>query len=133
MKKKLKCILLVDDDTITNFINKRLLKKLDVAQKIEIATNGEEALSYVKGQCEPEGEQCPDVILLDINMPIMNGLEFLKEYSDMEFENKDNVKIYILTTSSYPSDVAKANNFKIDGFLNKPLTEVKLNEVIGKA
>ncbi|WMJ73731.1 response regulator [Cytophagaceae bacterium ABcell3] len=125
--RKLNAILLVDDDQITNFINKRLIKKLEVADDIQVALNGEEALNLIK-KCQKEEVECPDVIFLDINMPVTDGFGFLKAFEGMDV-NKD-VNVIVLTTSSNPKDIKNLESYQIKGFLNKPLTEEKVKEVI---
>jgi CheY-like chemotaxis protein len=130
--RKINCTLLVDDDHITNFINRRLINKLDLTEKVATVTNGEEALEYVKDYCMINKECCPELILLDINMPVMNGLEFLKEYNNLEFENKRKVLVVMLSTSNNPSDLEKVEAYKVDDFISKPLTEEKLLSVIEK-
>src|SRR4051812_37822594 len=101
---KLNCILLIDDDSITNFINERLIKKLNVTNDVKITMNGEEGIHYVQNLCE-KNELCPELILLDINMPVMNGFEFIQAFEKLNIKNKDKVKIIILTTSKNIKDV----------------------------
>ena len=78
MLKRIDSVLLVEDDRITNFLNERLLRKLNITESIKVATNGEEALQYLE-KTEASGKPLPDLIFLDINMPVMDGLEFLQE------------------------------------------------------
>ncbi|MFN6943568.1 MAG: response regulator [Cytophagaceae bacterium] len=122
-------ILLVDDDQITNFINTRLIKKLNVTDEIMVALNGEEALKFIRS-CSIEGKKCPDVIFLDINMPVTDGFGFLKEFENIDIDEKDQVKIIILTTSTNPKDLKNLEQFNIKGFINKPLTEQKVKEAL---
>ncbi len=124
---KLKRILLVDDDNINNFINQRLIKKLNIAEEVNVAVNGEEAIKVIKNTCDNE---CPDLILLDINMPVMDGFEFLEEYKKLPIPNKDKVVIVMLTTSTNQNDMGRSKNIPIRGFLNKPLTEDKLTKIM---
>lgn len=126
---KLNSILLIDDDQINNFINKRIIKKLGITEEIKVAMNGEEALYQIKNYCNETGH-CPELIFLDINMPVMNGFEFLSEFHNLPLENKKDVKIIVLTTSTNPIDMQKLKEYSIKGFLNKPLTEKKIMEVI---
>jgi CheY-like chemotaxis protein len=128
---RINSILLIDDDQINNFINKRIIKKLNIAEEINIALNGEEALSYIQKYCGSTGH-CPELIFLDINMPVMNGFEFLNEFKNLELENKRNVKIIVLTTSANPGDMQKLKEHSIKGFVNKPLTEKKILELINE-
>jgi len=128
---KINHILLVDDDSINNFINEKLLKKLGCADKISITTNGEEAITFLKDICQNNAALCPELILLDINMPVMDGFEFLERYKELKFPNKGSVIIVMLTTSTNPNDTAKLNE-SVAGYVNKPLTEEKLKEVLEK-
>lgn len=124
---KLKRILLVDDDNINNFINQRLIKKLNIAEEVSVAVNGEEAIKTIMNA---NNEHWPELILLDINMPVMNGFEFLEEYKKLDIPNKDNVVIVMLTTSTNQNDMARSKDIPIRGFLNKPLTEDKLEKIM---
>jgi response regulator of citrate/malate metabolism len=122
---KLNCILLIDDDSITNFINERLIKRLNVANEVKITMNGEEGINYIEKISE-KGELCPELILLDINMPVMNGFEFIRAFEHLNIKNKDKVKIIILTTSKNMKDVETLKSLGNFEFINKPLTEEKL-------
>lgn len=128
----LNSILLVDDDNITNFINKRLISKHLENPKIEVALNGEEGIDYIKDNCNSADRVCPELILLDINMPVMDGIEFLSIFNKMDFNNKENVKVAILTTSSNQKDVDKVKNLGDFEYINKPLTEAKLKNLLSK-
>ncbi len=119
------CVLLVDDDEITNFINVNLLEAMGITHKIEIATNGQEALDYLKGCL-----QCPDLILLDINMPLLDGFEFLEFFKSLELKEKDNTKVIALTTSNNPKDVQRLQDYGVNNLINKPLTKENLNTLI---
>ena len=129
--EKLKCALLVDDDSINNFINERLLKKLDIAEKIKIVLNGEEALKFIE-EIIASAAPPPDLILLDINMPVMDGFEFLQNYKKMDFPGKKSIVIVMLTTSTNPNDTKRLNDSGASGYINKPLTEQKLKDVMAQ-
>jgi len=135
MKSKLNCILLVDDDEPTNFLNKMILEDVNCAQTIEVADSGMSALDYLKSAANGNGNATtsPDLIFLDINMPAMNGWEFLEQYSHLEKEHKANVVIVMLTTSLNPDDRAKASKIPdVSGFETKPLTPEKLEAILKK-
>lgn len=122
----LNCILLVDDDSINNFINIKILRKIGASEKVKTALNGQEALEYIKEFCQATELCCPDLIFLDINMPVMNGFEFLEAYRHLKLGNKCKVKIVVLTTSTNPSDLDRIRDLGITDFLSKPLTEEKV-------
>lgn len=134
MNPKLNCILLVDDDEPTNFITQMILKKSGCAWHIKIAQSGQEALDYlVKSQAKNNAGlyPSPDLIFLDINMPAMNGWEFIEEYKNMNAVSR--TIVVMLTTSLFQEDRLKAEEMReISGFENKPLTAVKVAAIIEK-
>ena len=116
-------IFLVDDDPINNLINKRLLGKTGISQKIEEFLGGQEALTRLAQ--EPSSSNI--LIFLDINMPVVNGWEFLEKYLMNFPERRD--KILILSSSIDFQDRQKAQEYRIvSGFLEKPLTLDKISE-----
>jgi CheY-like chemotaxis protein len=121
---KFKKILLVDDDPIQNLINTKLLRRAEISEEIDVAVNGKLAFDqYMNGN-----EELPELIFLDINMPIMNGWEFLdlldlKGYESMPI-------IYMLTSSISPSDIEKSENHPmVTNYITKPLSLDKLKEL----
>jgi CheY-like chemotaxis protein len=127
---KLSSILLIDDDKITNFLNQLLLNDLGIAQQVLTAENGQEALRVIQEQCEGSG--CPALILLDVNMPVMNGFEFLQAYEELAFTRKQSIIVVMLTTSLHPRDVKRLTGMPIQGFLSKPLTKAMVQELVKK-
>lgn len=135
MKKKLNCVLLIDDDLGTNFINQMLIKKADITDQIQTVLNGKEALDFItnKGKYEKEGNIFPQpmLTLLDINMPVMDGWEFLEAYEKLEEYQKGKIIIIMLTTSLNPDDVTRAEEISdVSGFKNKPLTMETIGEIM---
>jgi len=127
MKKKLNCILLVDDDAEDNYFHQIVINDMNITERIEVALNGVEALNFLK----KENQTHPDIIFLDINMPKMNGWEFLKAYKELKADQKAKVVIAMLTTSINPSDKERAEQFPdIIGFNSKPLTEEMISEIL---
>lgn len=122
-------ILLVDDDEVSNFLNEDLIKDLNFASEIYIATNGEEALGFLKSECIFK-KDCPDLILLDLNMPVMNGFEFLSEFEKLKSKLNVKVPIVVLTSSSNLRDMESVQKFEISGYINKPLTVKKLEGIL---
>ncbi|MES1198049.1 MAG: response regulator [Chitinophagaceae bacterium] len=128
MKKKLNCILLIDDDEPTNYISKFLIEEADCTEHIHIVQTGQSALDYLTND---NIAVRPDLIFLDINMPAMNGWEFLDKYNKLEQKHKEGIVIVMLTTSLNPDDEIKASEMPcIAGFENKPLTSEKLDRVL---
>lgn len=127
MKKKLHCVLLVDDDEANNYLSRMVLELAGVTDHIETAWNGLEALDYLtnRGKYAVNGDRYPKpaLIFLDINMPIMNGWDFLEEYNKLDEIHKAEIIIVMLTTSLNPDDKTRADSIaEISGFQNKPLT-----------
>src|SRR6478609_8398410 len=132
MKEKLNCILLIDDDEPTNFINELVIKKANCTHKIVAKQGAREALEYLRSQEDGE-HPCPDLIFLDINMPAMNGWDFLEEYRKLDEKQKGRIVIVMLTTSLNPDDEEKARGIKeINDFKSKPLTKEILEEILKK-
>ncbi len=116
-------VLLVEDDDITNFLSSIALKKSGV-KKIDTVLNGEQAIAYMENKC-------PDLIFLDLNMPVMDGFDFL------ELKQQKGVclgaNIAILTSSSRPIDMERANSFNnIIDYLEKPLSQTKVEKLLAK-
>ena len=129
MRQKLKNVLLVDDDEGTNFIHKLVITESDCAENIVIKENGVEALNYLKSAINGKYPE-PDLIFLDVNMPRMNGWEFLEEFKTLPKHQKAKTVIVMLSTSLHPDDRERANNFpEISTFLPKPLSVEKVIEV----
>lgn len=131
MKKKLNCVLLIDDDDVTNFLNRRVIECAEVAEHIEVKLNGKEALDYLSRIYETEKTPSADplLILLDINMPIMDGWEFLTAYH--KEKTHQNVNIVMLSTSNNPDDQKRAETFSsIRDFKSKPLTLEVIEDIV---
>lgn len=122
---KIKRILLVDDDEGFNFLNQATLQESGLDCQIDVALNGKEALQQLALQ-----KECPDIILLDLNMPLMDGFEFLNKFSDMATcVNSSN--IFVLSSSERDEDRRKSlGNKMVKGFFSKPLSEVHIRQIM---
>ena len=111
-------ILLVEDDRVDIMIVQRALKKIDVRNPLYVARTGVEALGMLRGEGYPKIEPTPSLILLDLNLPKMGGIEFLREL------RADPVlgilQVIVLTSSNEPSDRAAAFDYEVDDYIVKP-------------
>ncbi|MBH8558103.1 response regulator [Hymenobacter negativus] len=130
--QKLACVLLVDDDSTTNYLNQLLLKRLNVAEQILVAINGKEALDLLHVHCQTPFADCPVLILLDVKMPVMDGFAFLEAYEQLPAAQRQATTIVMLTTSLHPRDVERVEHLNIGGFFNKPLNREKVDEILKK-
>ncbi|MGB0917767.1 MAG: response regulator [Flavobacteriales bacterium] len=130
MEPKLNCILLIDDDEATNFVNTILIESEKCTKTIKSVTGGLAGLVYLNSSDSEGNHPQPDLIFLDINMPGMNGWEFMEEYNRLPKNKRGNFLIWLLSTSNNPDDKIKAKELGSDGFMAKPLTKAKLKNVI---
>jgi CheY-like chemotaxis protein len=129
--KQLNCILLIDDDEPTNFLNKLTLEQAACAKHIRIAPGGQAALDYLRGS--PDEYPRPDLIFLDINMPAMDGWEFLVQYRTLPQEKKAAAVLIMLTTSLNPDDEKRILAIpEVSGFEHKPLNQMRLGKLLNK-
>jgi CheY-like chemotaxis protein len=132
MSLKLQKALLIDDDCLTNYINQIVLEESGIFEKVEMVETAMEALSKLE-QDENNHVQPPEIIFLDLNMPGLDGWDFIKEYSYFQKPDKKGSVIVILTSSSNAEDKIKAVYSKgVYAYMVKPLTNEKLLEVVGK-
>ncbi|MBW4891228.1 response regulator [Mucilaginibacter sp. HMF5004] len=125
-------ILLVDDDEINNFISVKLIKKTLINTEIRTCLNGKFAIDQLLELQNNDLNDLPDYILLDINMPIMNGWEFLEEYERLKIDPKGKSKIYIISSSVFNNDINKAKSYPlVKDFISKPLSVDKIKDLLG--
>lgn len=132
MKTKLPKILLIDDSEADNFLTKRVIKKADVVEEVIVKYSGQDALDYLTSKSESEEEYPnPELIFLDINMPGMNGWEFLEKYRALDKSMRKGIVICMLTTSYAESDRQKAKELGVvQTFTHKPMTKAELLNII---
>ena len=133
--KPLDLILLVDDDETTNHVNLRTLKRTNVATEIKIFTNGEQALNYLKwisaSGTTGASPKYPDLIFLDIKMPIMDGFEFLDAFQDLNLQTNIPTQIMMLTSSASFYDLNRLEKYKVvKKHFPKPLTDYDVKQII---
>ncbi|WP_162428380.1 response regulator [Pontibacter pudoricolor] len=130
--RQLKTILLIDDDETTNYLNHRLLSRMNTAEEIRVVTNGEEALDYLeKAFAGVESYPRPDLIFVDIKMSVMDGFEFLEEYQKFNETDKNQTIMMMLTSSASFYDLEKLKQFpEVLKHYSKPLAEADVREII---
>ena len=120
-------LLVIDDDDINIFIIKKIVEKTGYEAQMVAKTNGQLAIDYLKELIE-NNQPFPHLILIDINMPVLNGWEFLESYEKMGI--KEHVDMYMLSSSVYENDIEKAKTYKtVKGFISKPLSIERLIEL----
>lgn len=128
MNVKYPKVLLLDDNALDNFVNKKLIENNRFAGKIEVFESGPEVLIYLQ---EEDTNQLPDIIFLDIMMPGMDGFKFLEEFEKLDESIHKKCKIIMLSTSDSFKDLNRANKSRfVYKFLNKPLNEQVLSAII---
>lgn len=127
--RQLNCIMLIDDNKIDNFFHERVIRKNNAAHNIIIRESGREALDYLTDT----NSLLPDLIFLDINMPGMNGWEFIEHYKLLDPQLQNSMIVVMLSTSDNPDDRAMALTQGIlADFKSKPLTKEMLDEVFNR-
>lgn len=126
------CILLIDDDGPTNYLNEIILRKSNYTGEILTVTSAEKALTMLREK-KCENTQVPDLIFLDINMPGMNGWEFVSEYLKLDPSCHSRNGIVMLTASQNPEDYEKAQNVdEILEYFYKPLSVEMVSDLINQ-
>jgi len=122
-------ILLIDDDPVTNMINTKLIMR-EFNFTVEAYTNGQETLAHLQELVTSSPEKVPDLIFLDINMPVMDGWQFLDEFQKLPSSLQKKVKIFMLTSSIDLKDIVKAKAYEsVKDFISKPLTTIKFRSL----
>ena len=125
----LELIMCIDDDPITLMLFKKVIQKGSFAREIINATNGYEAIRLINSiNNSSDQEKKPQLIFLDLNMPVMGGWEFLDLFNGSNYFNLNNTKVIILTSTIDPEDIKKSKSYpNVIEFLSKPITVEMLN------
>ena len=130
MPAPIHCILLIDDDPDDNYVHQLVIKESGLCDTVRVVENGFEGLDYLKRVGQPDSPP-PDVIFLDINMPGMNGFEFLEHYRHLEETVRRRTVLFMLTTSTVWSDRHRGGLFdEVKGYLPKPITQEMLQAIV---
>jgi CheY-like chemotaxis protein len=132
--KKYNTVMLVDDNEIDNFIDEKLIKAFDFAENVYIHTSAKSALESLRNlsltQNKLPEELIPHFLFLDINMPFLDGFNFLDEFGKLDDQITSKIKIVMLTSSVNPEDIEKSKKYpRVFKFIHKPLTEKILSQL----
>ena len=129
MENPINLVMLVDDNDTDNFISRRIIEITKFAKNVEVKNSGKSALEYLERE-QDNPAKLPDIIFLDINMPIVDGFVFLFELEMFPDELKNKCKVVILSSSDNKRDIEKiVDNEHVIKFITKPLTDQALNEI----
>ena len=129
--KKLERILLIDDSETDNFIHVRRFGKMNIAEEVVVRANGQEGLDYLTTPLPTGHYPRPDLLFLDINMPVMDGWSFLGAYQQLPEEHRARVTIAMLTSSVGDSDYTRALAYPaVNGHEAKPLQKEKIRALL---
>lgn len=131
--KKLKKILLIDDDEMSNYLNRRILEKMEIVEHIDNVNDGQAGLEYVADYCSrSDFNEFPDIIFLDINMPVIDGFEFLNQLQKIEGIDLKKLYVIMLTSSTDPKDIEEAAKYPeiVKGYIKKPLMKEHLTKIL---
>lgn len=128
--KKIEQLALIDDDDTFIFITKKIIEKTERVEEVKVFSNGLDALNYFEEKLNIDFK-LPDVIFLDLSMPIMDGWQFLDAFTALKFPNRKNTIIYICSSSISPHDFLRAKKISaVTDYIIKPFTKEKLTEII---
>lgn len=129
MERKINTVCLVDDDDIYQFVASLEIKKTNLVNKIILFPDGQKAINFFISEKENQ-DKLPDIIFLDVNMPLMDGWQFLEEYILIKKLLAKHIIIYMVSSSVDEKDVMRANNIsEVTGYLIKPINKNRLTEV----
>lgn len=123
-------VLLIDDDQVYLFAATKTIEATGLAGNVEVCTNGLDALEYLK-KIIGTSAKLPDVIFIDINMPVMDGWEFLEEYKTLSNDIGSPIKIYILSSSVDKNDIMRSKEYNsVIDYVVKPVYKEKFSEIL---
>lgn len=122
-------VALIDDDAIANFIGKKVIESTKLVNQTKEFSGGQKALDFISANAK-QPDLLPEIILLDLHMPIMNGFEFLEEYIKLKPLIEKKINIYVLSASLSPYDYDRIKNINsVSGFIVKPFTKEKFEKI----
>jgi CheY-like chemotaxis protein len=128
---KLNSILLIDDDTVNNFIVTKNIELAGITKRIHTCLNGKDGIIFLDDCLEKREEHLPDVILLDINMPVMDGWDFLNEFGKYPESVQERVRIYVVSSSVHMADIERSRQYRcVKDFISKPIHKERLLSLV---
>ncbi|WP_162127770.1 response regulator [Flavobacterium phycosphaerae] len=128
--RNIEILALVDDDDTFIFVTKKIIEKTNHVKEVKVFNNGLDALDFLKENLK-HSSRLPEVIFLDLSMPIMDGWQFLNEFVKMETEYTKKITIYVCSSSISPHDISRAKSISaVSDFIIKPITKDKFSEII---
>lgn len=130
MINKINKLCLIDDDSLFKFLTERVIQDTQLVDRVEVFSNGLEAINFLNN-AKKTPEELPDIILLDIDMPVMDGWGFLEEYGKLFPELNRNIITYIVSSSNDPADIKRSKGFvHVKDFIIKPITKQKFIDMV---
>lgn len=134
--KKFQSVMLIDDNDIDNLINQKMIEAANICENIYTHSGAKSAIEFLKNMEKlskmlPDAQILPDLIFLDIDMPLMDGFQFLDQFDKLSAETKRHCKIIMLTSSISPQDFNRAKNYSyVKKYINKPLTQEEIRKLV---
>jgi len=131
--KKYKSVMLIDDNEIDNLINQKMIEAANICEHIFTYSGAKSAIEFLKNMEKVASVApivIPEIIFLDIDMPLMDGFQFLDQFDKLNAETKKTCRIVMLTSSINPQDVNKSKDYDyVKKYINKPLTQENLKNL----
>lgn len=128
--KRIESTCIIDDDPIFVYGTKRVMREVDFCDEIMVFENGQDAIDALTEMVD-QNKQLPEIIFVDLNMPIMNGWEFLEDFVKIPNENRETVTVYIISSSVDPRDLERIKSYKVvNNYILKPISTNDLEEIL---
>ena len=131
--KPFRRIILVDDEKASLVLARLVLDQLMLADRLLAFQTVDEAIGFIRDSCTDAGAataNCPDLVLLDVNMPGKDGIDFLADLAELRGEKWVEAKVVLLTSSDHPYDLHRAAAYQVKAYVVKPITEDKITRLV---